>query len=88
MGAPVKRKREQDEAPAASTSTQATTKKVVVDVAWPSIHSGIQGTRGEPGAVEGEFCPIKAILQICLWPLQRSLQEGVESIILTVMPCV
>lgn len=54
MGAPVKRKREQQEAPAASTSTQVA-KNTLENVSWYSILSGIQGQRGEPGALEGEL---------------------------------
>lgn len=65
MGAPVKRKREQEDAPAASSSSQPT-KKAVTDISWSSILSGIQGTRGEPGAVEGQFRSIRICKFDCL----------------------
>jgi hypothetical protein len=53
MEPPLKRKKGQETAPAASTSTQ-TIKKPLADLSWSSILTGIHGQRGEPGAIEGE----------------------------------
>lgn len=64
MGAPVKRKRDQKDEPSASTSSQVV-KQPAADVSWPWLLSGIQGTRGEPGAVEGQAD--QSMLQICLY---------------------
>lgn len=91
MGAPVKRKREQDEAPAASTSTQAA-KKSLEEVSWPSIFAGIQGQRGEPGAIEGAQNDFRStsfiLLQICLERHHKAGYSMESSMELTVVvPC-
>lgn len=52
MGAPVKRKREQQQE--ASTSTQVASKPLE-NISWHSILANIQGQKGEPGAIEGAF---------------------------------